>query len=112
MTGTAVSQANPSTSPTASGEPPRRPPFGVGIRVLIALASLVAIVAGVRAAAGLVVPSLLSVFLAVVSGPALAWLRKRGISRPVALLVVLSVLAFGGIGLGILIAGTINRFVG
>jgi predicted PurR-regulated permease PerM len=53
----------------------------------------------------------MSVFLAILSGPPLAWLRKRGISRPVALLVVLSALTFGGIGLGILIAGTINRFV-
>lgn len=111
---TGMSQANPPANPTVlvSSEPSRRPPFGVGIRVLIAIAAFVVVVAGMRAAAGLVVPFLLSVFLAILSGPPLAWLRKRGISRPVALLVVLSVLAFGGIGIGILIAGTINRFVG
>jgi AI-2 transport protein TqsA len=113
MTGAAVSHVNPSTTPPApiASEPPRRPSLGPGIRVLIALAALIVIVAGMRAAAGLVVPFLLSVFLAILSGPPLAWLRKRGISRPIALLVVLSVLAFGGVGIGILIAGTINRFV-
>ena len=89
-----------------------QPFFGIGLRILIALASLVIVIAGLRASTQLVVPFLLAIFLAILSGPPLAWLRRRGLSRPVSLLIVLTALILGTTGFGILTAGTINRFVG
>jgi len=103
------------TDPAAAVVPPDSPPprhaFGSGIRVLIGLAAFVVIVAGMRAASTLIVPFLMSIFLAILSGPPLAWLRGRGMSRTVSLLIVLSALTIGSLLLGILIGGTINRFV-
>jgi AI-2 transport protein TqsA len=90
---------------------PPRTGFGSGIRILIGLAAFVVVVGGMRAASSLVVPFLLALFLAILSGPPLAWLRNRGMSRTVSLIIVLSVLTIGSLCLGILIAGTINRFV-
>lgn len=97
--------------PLEAARPTLRPAFGAGVRVLIGMAAFVVVVAGMRTAATLVVPFLLSLFLAILSGPPLAWLRKRGMSRTGSLIIVLSVLTVGSLGLGVLIAGTINRFV-
>ncbi|MEZ6053717.1 MAG: hypothetical protein R3C02_20385 [Planctomycetaceae bacterium] len=47
------------------------------LRVLLTWASLVVIIAGMKAATELVVPFLLSLFLAIMSGPALQALQKR-----------------------------------
>ncbi|MBL8851213.1 MAG: AI-2E family transporter [Planctomycetaceae bacterium] len=81
------------------------------MKVLVGLAAFVVVVAGMRAAAELIVPFLLSVFLAILSTPVLAWLRRRGVPRPLALPVVLIGLTVFALGLGALIGGTINRFV-
>jgi AI-2 transport protein TqsA len=110
--GESVDSSNPpvviapesAVSPTPAG-------FGSGVRVLIGLAAFVVVVAGMRAASSLVVPFLLALFLAILSGPPLAWLRRRGMSRTASLIIVLSLLTIGSACLGALIAGTINRFV-
>jgi AI-2 transport protein TqsA len=60
-------------------------------RVLIIGASLVVIVAGMRAAAPILLPFALALFLAILSLPLLNWLLKRRV--PVALGVLLTVLA-------------------
>lgn len=49
-----------------------------GSQTLVALASLVVIVAGMRAASELIVPFLLAAFLAVICLPPLVWMKKRG----------------------------------
>ena len=60
------------------------------------LASVVIIVAGLKATAGLLTPILLSLFLVLVTYPILAWLKTRGMPHWLAYtLVLLSVLAVG-----------------
>ncbi|MGD9855280.1 MAG: AI-2E family transporter [Planctomycetaceae bacterium] len=60
------------------------------LRVLLTWASLVVIVAGMKAAAALVVPFLLALFLAILSGPPLQWLYNRRIPQWLALLIVIA----------------------
>ncbi|MBX3444476.1 MAG: AI-2E family transporter [Planctomyces sp.] len=84
--------------------------YGPGVRAVIASAAFVVVVAGMKAASTIIVPFLLAVFLAVLSGPPLSGLRRRGFSRGVSLLVVLLLLAVGFLMFGSLILGAINRF--
>ena len=78
--------------------------------VLIGIASVVVIVAGLKAASGLFVPFLLAGFIGLLCAPALFWLQDRGLPNPVALVVVL--LGLFGIGavFGGLMSSSINEF--
>jgi len=62
-----------------------------GGRYLLTAASIVVVIAGLRAAASLLLPILLAGFLAILSLPLLRWLRRRGLG--VSLSVLLTVLA-------------------
>lgn len=68
-----------------------------GTRMLISLACLFVVLAGMKQAAGVLVPIVYAFFLAVLSFPLLRWLVKKRVPSPVALgmtmLVNLSVLA-------------------
>ena len=46
----------------------------MGHKLLVSIAAFIIVVAGLKAAAGLVVPFLLAVFLAILCAPSLAWL--------------------------------------
>jgi len=72
---------------------------------LVPLAAFVVIIAGLRAAAVVVVPVVMGVFLTIVSLQPLSWLRRRKVPLGVAVsLVVLTELAL--IGLGAALVGT------
>lgn len=68
-----------------------------GARVLLILASLVIVVAGLRAASAILVPFFLALFLAIVSMPVMFWLRRKRVPAPLAifLTVFVDVLLFG-----------------
>lgn len=84
-----------------------RPP---AVNLLLTFASFVVIVAGMRAAAIIIIPFLLSVFIAIVSGPPLFWLRRRGFSTTVSLgVVILAITLLGMLAIGIL-GRSINDF--
>jgi len=72
---------------------------GSGFRVLLALACVVIIVAGLRAASEFFIPVFLGVFLAVLSLPVLNWLIARKVPRPLAIILTIAVdlLILGGI---------------
>ena len=71
---------------------------------MVAAAAFVVVVAGIRAAETVLVPFLLSIFLAVVCAAPMFWLQKKGVPVAIALLLVV---------LGILVAGLlISAFVG
>lgn len=72
----------------------------ISLKFMIIVASFVIIVAGMRAAASLLVPFLLAIFLAVISISPLFWLRRIGLPRPVAVIFV----AAGILGLGFLVS--------
>jgi len=73
--------------------PPRIPEV---LRILVTLASFVVIVAGMSIARSILVPVLFAAFLAIICGPAMGWLVRRRVPRPLALLLVF--LAMGAIG--------------
>lgn len=79
-------------------------------RVMLMLAAFVVIVAGMRAAAPILVPFLLSIFIAVVAAPPMFWLKNRGVPTPLAMLaVVLGLLMVAGV-FGILAGSSIEDF--
>ncbi len=89
---------------------PFRPYSDAGTRFLVGAASFVVVVAGLRAAQIIVVPFLLSVFLAVVSVPFMRWLQSRRV--PTALAMACTVLAAVGVLglLAVVLGRSINQF--
>jgi AI-2 transport protein TqsA len=79
-----------------------------GLRVLLAAACVVVVVAGLRMAASLLVPLAIAIFVAIVSLPALGWLRRQRVPNGLAiLLIVLADTAIlGFIGWVVLISAT------
>lgn len=78
--------------------------------VLLGLAAVVVIVAGMKAASSLFVPFLLAGFISLLCAPVLFWLRDRGLPTPIALIVVLLGLLGIGAALGGLLGTSINEF--
>ncbi len=79
---------------------------------LLQAASLVIVVAGLRAAAPFVLPLLLALFLALVSFPIVAFLCRRGARLTLAVLATVLLEAGVLIALGLVITPSLNAFVG
>ena len=62
----------------------------MGHKLLVGIAAFIIVVAGLKAAAGLVVPFLLAVFLAILCAPSLAWLRRRRVPSGISILVIMA----------------------
>ncbi len=77
---------------------------------LITFAAFVVVIAGLRASEPIVVPFLLSVFLAIISTPPLFWLEKRGLPKWLAMLVVIAAIIAVAIGITALLGNSINNF--
>jgi AI-2 transport protein TqsA len=60
--------------------------------ILIAAASFVIVVAGMRAAAAIINPFLLAVFLAILFSPPLFWLQRQGVPKALAISAIILVL--------------------
>lgn len=82
-----------------------------GLHILLKLAALVIILAGIHAAADIIVQLLLALFFAIVLNPLVTWFIRRGISRPVAItIVVLVMLLMLTVLVGVL-AASVNEFM-
>ena len=81
-----------------------------GTQVLLVLASLTVVIAGLKAASSIVVPLLMAIFLAIISAALLQWLQRRGLPLWAAMTLVLLLLASTLVTLGSLIAASINQF--
>ncbi|MFP5379997.1 MAG: AI-2E family transporter, partial [Vicinamibacteria bacterium] len=80
------------------------------MRALVAVASVVVIVAGLRATSSIMIPFVFAVFLALLSFPLVRLLRRLRLHVVLAvLLTVLTVLA-GLVGPGILIVAAVREF--
>ena len=83
---------------------------GAGARFLIGAACLVVVIAGLRAAATVVLPFLVAVFLAVVSVPLMRWLARHKVPQPLAVLgTVLSAVGVVVL-LGLVVGQTVSEF--
>ncbi len=58
-------------------------------RTVVVLAALVIFIAGIKAAAPLIVPFMLSVFIALLLSPPLHFLMKKGVPKPVAFILII-----------------------
>lgn len=80
-------------------------------RLLITLAALVVLIAGMRAAAPLLVPFLLALFIAVIIASPLAWLQQRGLPMILAMLAVISGLIVFLVLLALLVGSSVDDFM-
>lgn len=76
--------------------------------VMLTLAAFVVVVAGMRAAADILVPFLLSAFIAIISAAPMFWFQKKGVPSSVSLLIVI----VGIVAVITLIAALIGQSVG
>lgn len=83
----------------------------LGARFLLNAAAFVIVIAGVRAAEPIIVPFLVAVFLAIIAGPPVFWLERRGLPAVLAVLLVVLGLMAVFVGIGALLGTTINNFV-
>ncbi len=80
-------------------------------RILLSLAAVVIIVAGMRAAAAILLPFFIAGYVAVAASGPLYWLERKGVPRVLAvLLVIAAILGFGG-GVGTLVGTSLNDFL-
>lgn len=81
-------------------------------RFLFVMAAFVIVVAGMRAAEAILVPFLLSLFIAVICTPPLLWLKKKGIPNGLAMLIVIVIIVVFGSLVGTIAGGAISDFRG
>ncbi|MBT8118450.1 MAG: AI-2E family transporter [Gammaproteobacteria bacterium] len=84
--------------------------FAPASRAIIITAALVIIIAGMKQAAPLLVPFLLSIFIAVISFPLMSRLQQSGISKGLSLTVVMLLVISIGIGLTLLVGSSLTDF--
>jgi AI-2 transport protein TqsA len=87
----------------------RQPSF---LRVVLLLAALVVVFVGMRLAAPILNPIFFAVVLALLFSPIYAWLRRRGVPTPLALVIMLVGLTVLFLGIGGILGVSIARFSG
>lgn len=86
-------------------------PKRVDSQVLVIMAAVVVILAGVKAASVVVVPILLALFIAIISHPLILWFHRLGLPRFLALLPVVVVLSAIVVLLTGLVMQSANEFI-
>lgn len=81
-----------------------------GTRFLVAAASFVIVIAGMRTASSILVPFLLSLFIAKICTPFLFWMQRKRVPNPLAVLMIF--VAILGIGwlLAVFVGSSLNGF--
>lgn len=79
-------------------------------RVLLSAAAFVIVVAGMKAAAPLLVPFFLSVLIALACSPLLAWLQARGVPTVLAISLIIALIVAAGALIGIIVNASITDF--
>lgn len=79
-------------------------------RGLVYAAAFCVVVAGMRGASALVVPFLLSLFIAVIAAPPLVWMQQKGVPSALAITLLVAVLAVAAFLLVVVIGTSINAF--
>jgi len=80
------------------------------VPILISLAAICIIIAGMKAAAPILNPLFLSIFIAVICLPPLAWLNKKGISSSLAVFLVVGALFIVVGASGIYVVSSVDAF--
>jgi len=86
-------------------------PMPRSLRLLIGLASFVVIVAAFRTAGTLLIPFLLSVFIAIICTPILFWLQRRRVPNVLAVLIIVVGIICLAVLLASFVGSSLNDFV-
>ncbi len=78
--------------------------------VLLTLAALVVVIAGMKAAASIIVPFLFSVFIAIICAPPLAWMTRRRVPAVLAVLIILLAVLLIGFLLMLAVGTSVQSF--
>ncbi|PCH60012.1 MAG: hypothetical protein COC05_05405 [Gammaproteobacteria bacterium] len=81
------------------------------LKVLLVGAAFVVIVAGMRASEAILVPFLLSIFIAVITTPFLFWLQRMRVPSMLAVTLIIGVIVAMAVGLGILVSSSLDDFL-
>jgi len=84
--------------------------FSPASRTILVMAALVIVIAGMKLAAELLVPFLLSIFIAVISFPLMSSMQQRGLPKGIALTLVMLLVVTVGFLLAVLIGNSITEF--
>jgi AI-2 transport protein TqsA len=79
-------------------------------RILVTAASFVVLVAGMKAASSILVPFLLSLFIAIICAPPLFWMVRKGVPNVVAVISILIGIVAMGFLLAAFMGNSINAF--
>jgi len=79
-------------------------------RFLLTMAAFVVVIAGMRASQDILIPFLLSLFIAIIVTPLLNWLRSKGIPTWVAILIVILAILIVGFLVAVLIGTSLTDF--
>ena len=82
----------------------------VAFRFILGTAAFVVVIAGLKAAQAIIVPFLLSGFIAVISVPYLNWLQRKGVPLLAALILVIAAIVALGFGLAALLGTSLDGF--
>ena len=80
-------------------------------KIWVSLAAFVIVVAGIKASSSIVIPFLLSIFIATVSAPAIFWLEKLKLPRILAFLIVLLLVVVVLFGFGYILSTSVDSFL-
>jgi AI-2 transport protein TqsA len=78
---------------------------------LLTLASLIIVVAGMKAASSLLVPFFGAIFIAIICAPPMFWLQRKGVPKVLALMVILVAILLVGFIFGALIGSSLTDFL-
>lgn len=79
-------------------------------RTLLTLAAFVVVVAGMRAAQDILIPFLLSLFIAIIVTPLLRWLRSKGVPAGLAILLIILMILLAGFLIAVLVGSSLTDF--
>jgi len=85
--------------------------FSTATRFLLISAAAVIVIAGVKTASAVIIPILLSGFIAVISAPAFFWLKTRKIPTIISLFIVIAIVIIAGLLLASVIGSSISDFL-
>ena len=80
------------------------------IQTLLVFAALVVVIAGMKVAAPILVPFLLSGFIAIIAAPPMFWLHRKGLPMGLSLATVISAVLLAALLLGLLVGASVDDF--
>ena len=80
------------------------------LRFLFGAACFVIVIAGMRAAEAMLVPFLLSLFIAVLCSPPLVWLKERGVPNGLAIFAIIGLVVLMSLVVGTVVGAAVGNF--